>query len=158
MTDGPWNYQKNAPAMNAYWDKRLTENGDSITSTPSGLRALHDSGLEATGSPQVKAKLVEDVMTAQRAILAKHITPDLAKIPQIIWLYKESLDLYRVGMKVPPDVTLGWTDDNYGYIRELPNAAEQARPGGSGIYYHASYWGAPHDHLWLATTPPGAHP
>ena len=87
---------------------------------------MHDSGLEATGSPQVKAKLVEDVMTAQRAILAKRVTPDVAKIPQIIWLYKESLDLYRVGMKVPDDVTLGWTDDNYGYIRELPNAAEQS--------------------------------
>jgi hypothetical protein len=57
-------------------------------------------------------------------------------------------------MKVPPDVTLGWTDDNYGYIRELPNAEEQKRPGGSGLYYHVSYWGAPHDYLWLCTTPP----
>ena len=78
----------------------------------------------------------------------------MPKIPQVIWLYKESLDLYRVGMKVPDDVTLGWTDDNYGYIRELPNAAEQKRPGGSGVYYHVSYWGSPHDYLWLCTTPP----
>ena len=153
-TDGPWNYQKNAPAMNAYWDKRLAENGGYENFYTVGLRGVHDSGLEAAGSPQVKAKLVEDVMTTQRAILARHISPDLAKIPQIIWLYKESLDLYRVGMKVPDDVTLGWTDDNYGYIRELPSAAEQARPGGSGVYYHVSYWGAPHDHLWLSTTPP----
>jgi hypothetical protein len=152
--DGPWNYQKNAPAMNAYWDKRLSENGSYENFYTVGLRGVHDSGLEATGSPQVKAKLVEDVMAAQRAILAKHISADLPKIPQIIWLYKESLDLYRVGMKVPDDVTLGWTDDNYGYIRELPNAAEQAHPGGSGVYYHVSYWGAPHDHLWLSTTPP----
>ena len=152
--DGPWNYQKNAPAMNAYWDKRLSENGSYENFYTVGLRGVHDSGLEATGSPQVKAKLVEDVMAAQRAILAKHISADLPKIPQVIWLYKESLDLYRVGMKVPDDVTLGWTDDNYGYIRELPNAAEQARPGGSGVYYHVSYWGAPHDHLWLSSTPP----
>lgn len=152
--DGPWNYQKNAPAMDAYWDKRLSENGSYENFYTVGLRGVHDSGLEATGSPQVKAKLVEDVMAAQRAILAKHISADLPKIPQILWLYKESLDLYRVGMKVPDDVTLGWTDDNYGYIRELPNAAEQARPGGSGVYYHVSYWGAPHDHLWLSTTPP----
>jgi hypothetical protein len=153
-TDGPWNYQKNALAMDAYWDKRLSENGSYENFYTVGLRGVHDSGLEATGSPQVKAKLVEDVMAAQRAILAKHISADLPKIPQIIWLYKESLDLYRVGMKVPDDVTLGWTDDNYGYIRELPNAAEQARPGGSGVYYHVSYWGAPHDHLWLSSTPP----
>jgi hypothetical protein len=152
--NGRWNYQTNAPAMNAYWDKRLVENGRYENFYTVGLRGVHDSGLEATGSPQVKARLVEDVMTAQRKLLAERVNPDLAKVPQIVWLYKESLDLYRVGMKVPDDVTLGWTDDNYGYIRELPNAEEQKRAGGSGVYYHVSYWGAPHDYLWLCTTPP----
>jgi hypothetical protein len=152
--NGPWNYQKNAAAMNAYWDKRLEENGRYENFYTVGLRGVHDSGLEATGTPQVKAKLVEDTMAAQRALLATRVNPDLAEVPQIVWLYKESLDLYRVGMKVPDDVTLGWTDDNYGYIRELPNAAEQKRSGGSGVYYHVSYWGAPHDYLWLCTTPP----
>jgi hypothetical protein len=152
--DGPWNYQTNAAAMNAYWDKRLEENGKYENFYTVGLRGVHDSGLEAAGSPQVKAKLVEDVMTAQRKLLAARVNPDSAEVPQIVWLYKESLDLYRVGMKVPDDVTLGWTDDNYGYIRELPNAEEQRRAGGSGVYYHVSYWGAPHDYLWLCTTPP----
>jgi hypothetical protein len=152
--DGPWNYQTNSAAMNAYWDKRLVENGGYENFYTVGLRGVHDSGLEATGSPQVKAKLVEVAMANQRALLAKRVNPDLAKIPQVIWLYKESLDLYRVGMKVPDDVTLGWTDDNYGYIRELPNAEEQKRAGGSGVYYHVSYWGSPHDYLWLCTTPP----
>ncbi|HEY4380942.1 MAG TPA: glycosyl hydrolase 115 family protein [Acidobacteriaceae bacterium] len=152
--NGRWNFQTNPAAMIQYWDKRLEENGKFENFYTVGLRGVHDSGLEATGSPQIKAKLVEDVMTEQRKLLAARVNPDVAQIPQIIWLYKESLDLYRVGMKVPDDVTLGWTDDNYGYIRELPNAAEQARPGGSGLYYHVSYWGAPHDHLWLCTTPP----
>ena len=152
--NGRWNYQTNADAMNAYWDKRLVENGKYENFYTVGLRGVHDSGLEATGSAQVKAKLVEDVMTAQRKLLADRVNPDVAKIPQIIWLYKESLDLYRVGMKVPDDVTLGWTDDNYGYLRELPNAEEQKRAGGSGVYYHVSYWGSPHDYLWLCTTPP----
>jgi hypothetical protein len=143
--NGPWNYQTNADAMNAYWDKRLVENGRYENFYTVGLRGVHDSGLEATGSAQVKAKLVEDVMEAQRKLLAARVNPDVSKIPQIIWLYKESLDLYRAGMKVPDDVTLGWTDDNYGYIRELPDAAEQKRAGGSGVYYHVSYWGSPHD-------------
>jgi len=152
--DGPWNYQVNRQAMNAYWDMRLAENGKYENFYTVGLRGVHDSGLEAAGSPEVKAKLVEDAMTEERRLLAARVNPDVPKIPQIIWLYKESLDLYRVGMKVPPDVTLGWTDDNYGYIRQLPDAQEQARPGGSGVYYHVSYWGAPHDYLWLCTTPP----
>jgi hypothetical protein len=152
--DGPWNYQVNEQAMNAYWDQRLAENREYENFYTVGLRGAHDSGLEATGSPEVKAKLVEDVMDKQRKLLTARVNPDITKIPQIIWLYKESLDLYRVGMKVPPDVTLGWTDDNYGYIRELPDEQEQTRPGGSGVYYHVSYWGAPHDYLWLCTTPP----
>lgn len=152
--DGPWNYQVNAPAMNSYWNKRLEENGKYENFYTVGLRGVHDSGLEAKGTPEVKARLVEEVMANQRKLLAERVNPDMAKIPQVIWLYKESLDLYRVGMKISDDVTLGWTDDNYGYIRELPNAAEQKRAGGSGVYYHVSYWGAPHDYLWLCTTPP----
>ena len=152
--DGPWNYQTNSAAMDKYWDQRLAENGKYENFYTVGLRGVHDSGLEAKGTPEVKAKLVEDVMDDQRKILAAHIAQPLPKIPQVIWLYKESLDLFRVGMRVPDDVTLGWTDDNYGYIRELPTAAEQKRSGGSGVYYHVSYWGSPHDYLWLATEPP----
>ena len=47
-----------------------------------------------------------------------------------------------------------WPDDNYGYIRRLNSPAENTRKGGSGVYYHASYWGRPHDYLWLSTTNP----
>jgi hypothetical protein len=152
--DGPWNYQRNAPAIDRYWDKRVAENGQYENFYTVGMRGVHDTGLEATGSDEVKARLVENVMAAQRAILTKHIDKPIDQIPQVIWLYKESLALYRAGMQVPPDVTLGWTDDNYGYLRQLPDAEEQKRSGGSGIYYHVSYWGFPHDYLWLCTTPP----
>lgn len=48
-----------------------------------------------------------------------------------------------------------WTDDNYGYIRKTSTEEEQKRAGGSGIYYHLSYWGRPHDYLWLSSTQPG---
>jgi hypothetical protein len=152
--NGPWNYQVNADAINKYWDQRLEVNGRFENVYTVGMRGVHDSGLEATGSPEVKAKLVEDVIAEQRRLLSNRVNPDPTKIPQVVWLYKESLDLYRVGMKIPDDVTLGWTDDNYGYIRELPNQREQQRSGGSALYYHVSYFGDPHDYLWLASTPP----
>ena len=64
------------------------------------------------------------------------------------------LDVYEYGLELPEDITLMWTDDNYGYIRRLSNAEERKRSGGSGVYYHASYWGRPHDYLWLSTTHP----
>jgi len=152
--DGPWNYQKNSAAIDRYWQKRLEENGRYENYYTVGMRGVHDSGLEATGTREEKARLVEQVMAAQRGMLGKDVNPKVQEIPQVIWLYKESLDLYRAGMSVPDDVTLGWTDDNYGYLRQLPNAAEQKRSGGSGVYYHVSYWGSPHDYLWLCTTPP----
>jgi hypothetical protein len=152
--DGPWNYQINRAVIDAYWDRRVRENAGYENFYTVGMRGVHDSGLEATGTAEQKAKLVEEVMRSQRKILATHVGKDVAKIPQVIWLYKESLELYRAGMSIPGDVTLGWTDDNYGYLRQLPTVAEQQRPGGSGIYYHVSYWGFPHDYLWLCSTPP----
>jgi hypothetical protein len=57
-------------------------------------------------------------------------------------------------LKVPDDVTLMWTDDNYGYIRHFPDMDEMMREGGNGLYYHISYWGRPHDYLWLCTASP----
>jgi len=152
--DGPWNYQTNRAAIDKYWDTRLEENGRYENFYTVGMRGVHDSGLEATGTVADKAHLVEQVMSSQRALLRKHVDEQIATIPQVIWLYKESLELYRAGMRVPDDVTLGWTDDNYGYIRQLPTVEEQHRTGGSGVYYHVSYWGFPHDYLWLCTTPP----
>ena len=159
--DGPWNYQVNAAAMNSYWDKRLVENGKYENFYTVGLRGVHDSGLEAKGTPEVKARLVEDVMTEQRKLLAERVNPDVTKIPQVIWVYKESLDLYRVGMKVPDDVTLssaGPTTTTATSASFLTQPSRSCAGGFSGIYYHVSYWGAPHDHLWLATHAAVAHP
>nr|MCR5679021.1 glycosyl hydrolase 115 family protein [Prevotella sp.] len=42
-----------------------------------------------------------------------------------------------------------------GYLTRLPDAEQQKRSGGGGVYYHLSYWGRPHDYLWLTTTLPG---
>jgi hypothetical protein len=152
--DGPWNYQLNRAAIDAYWDERLKTNGGFENFYTVGMRGIHDTGLEAIGTAEQKARLLEQVMQSQRNLLRARVDANITAVPQVIWLYKESLELYRAGMKVPDDVTLGWTDDNYGYIRQLPNAAEQHRSGGSGVYYHVSYWGFPHDYLWLCSTPP----
>ena len=45
-------------------------------------------------------------------------------------------------------------DDNHGYIRQMPNQAEQARSGGNAVYYHLSYWGSPDSYLWLSSISP----
>ena len=87
-------------------------------------------------------------------MLKNHINNNITNIPQVFTVYKEVLDIYDNGLKLPDDVTIVWPDDNYGYLQRLNNSAEKGRAGGAGVYYHASYWGRPHDYLWLSSTHP----
>jgi len=149
-----WNYQTNAAAVKSYWEERVKENGRYENVYTLGMRGVHDDPLRATGTPQEKVALVEKIFADQRELLARWVKPDVTQVPQAFVPYKEVLQIYRDGLRVPDDVILVWVDDNHGYIRELPTPAEQARRGGSGVYYHVSYWGAPENYLWLCSTPP----
>jgi hypothetical protein len=39
-------------------------------------------------------------------------------------------------------------------MKRVSNTEEQRRKGHSGVYYHISYLGTPHDYLWLPSTAP----
>ncbi|MGY5356162.1 glycosyl hydrolase 115 family protein [Wenyingzhuangia sp. IMCC45467] len=151
---GRFNYKTNKQNVFKYWEDRVKEasNIDGIYTI--GMRGVHDSGMEGVKSKAEAVEVLTEVIADQRGMLQKHINPDVTKIPQAFTVYKEVLDIYKNGLKVPEDITLVWTDDNYGYIRALSNVEEQQRVGGSGVYYHVSYWGRPHDYLWLDTTNP----
>ena len=149
-----WNYQKNPVAVKNYWEQRVQENGQYENVYTLGMRGVHDGPLQATGSPAEKVALVEKIIGDQRELLAKWVNTNVTEIPQAFVPYKEVLQIYRDGLRVPDDVTLVWVDDNHGYIRELPTPEEQKRKGGSGVYYHVSYWGSPENYLWLDTIPP----
>ena len=113
------------------------------------MRGVHDSGLVtkyATTTAQ-KVAVMNSIISEQRKILAQEVDADLTAVPQIFIPYKEVLDLYNAGVKVPDDVTLVWPDDNHHHMRQMPTAAEQARSGGNGLYYHISYWGDPKSYL-----------
>lgn len=152
---GEFNYFTNKNKVKEYWQERISDlkNGNYIMTM--GMRGIHDSGMEGHASLQQKVQLLETIINDQRQILQKTLNKPVEDIPQVFIPYKEVLELYNNGLKIPDDITLVWTDDNYGYIRRLSNKNEQQRKGGSGIYYHLSYWGRPHDYLWLSTTQPG---
>ncbi len=151
---GPWRYDSNRAAIFKFWEEWVQKRGPYEATWTLGLRGIHDSPMEGPKDIPARVKLVEEAIRDQRALLARYVNPNVQRVPQIFCPYKEVLTLYRNGSKIPDDVTLLWPDDNYGYIRELSSAEEQARSGGSGVYYHLSYWGAPEDYLWLCTTPP----
>lgn len=153
-TQGPFNFFSNRPALVEYWRQRALEVAgyDNIYSV--GLRGKHDSEMEGATSPRMAREATTEAIDVQRQLLTQTQHKPANEIPQALTLYKEVLDLYRQGLKIPDDITLVWPDDNYGYMSQLPDAAERARIGGGGIYYHLSYWGRPHDYLWLGTTHP----
>ena len=151
---GEFNYFTNRQALIDYWRERVEEVRGFENLYTIGLRGKHDSGMQGARSPEEARAAMADVIAAQRDLLAKAQGRPANQMPQVLTLYKEVLDVYSTGLKVPDDVTLVWPEDNYGYIHQLPNAEERQRGGGSGIYYHLSYWGRPHDYLWLGTTHP----
>ena len=152
--DGDWNYATNAEAIRRKWDDRLTEASRFENIYTTAMRGLHDAGLRGNLTMPERVKLLGQVIQDQRQMLSRHTGKRATEIPQIFVPYKETMDVYEAGLEVPEDVTLVWVDDNYGYMKRVASPAEQQRTGGSGVYYHLSYLGAPHDYLWLNTTPP----
>lgn len=151
---GDYNYLTNKNKVLDYWAERLSEAGTYENFYTIGMRGVHDGKMEGVKTLDEQTAVLSQVIQDQRGLLKKYVNKDVTKIPQSFVPYKEVLSIYENGLNVPQDITLTWCDDNYGYITRLSNQAEQKRSGGSGVYYHISYWGRPHDYLWLSTTQP----
>ena len=161
--DGEWNYKTNPQTIWKKWDDRLAEASQYENIYTVAMRGVHDARLEGNLPMEERVPLIEKVISDQRDLLVKHqaYSPSLKRgktkitdIPQIFVPYKETMDIYENGLQVPDDITLVWVDDNYGYLKRVSSSDEQKRSGRAGVYYHLSYLGAPHDYLWLCTTPP----
>ncbi|WP_081832158.1 glycosyl hydrolase 115 family protein [Prevotella sp. P6B1] len=152
--DGEWNYETNSATILKKLDDRIRDTKAFDNIYTMGMRGLHDEAMKGSTDPKDRARTLEKVFAKQREILEKHKRQKATQLPQIFVPYKETLDIYDAGLRVPDDITLVWPDDNYGYMKRVSNAKEQRRSGGSGVYYHLSYCGVPHDNLWLFSTAP----
>jgi hypothetical protein len=144
---GVWDYNTNAKAIDDFWTAGLQRNKDYEQVITLGMRGANDTAM----APGTNTELLERIVANQRKIIAATINPDLSKVPQVWCLYKEVQTYYEQGMRVPDDVTLLWSDDNWGNIRRLPTLEERKRSGGAGIYYHFDYVGGPRSYKWLNT-------
>jgi hypothetical protein len=152
---GAWNYLTNRDAIFKTWEEQAASRGGMEAVWTLGIRGIHDQGMQAPpGDMPGKLKLMGEVIQDQRSLIKQHVTTKWGPVAQAFVPYKEVLPIYDAGLALPDDVTLVWTDDNFGYIRRLSSPDERKRAGGAGVYWHLSYYGGPHSYLWINTTAP----
>ncbi|HEY1661792.1 MAG TPA: glycosyl hydrolase 115 family protein [Verrucomicrobiae bacterium] len=149
---GSWNYEKIPDVVSNFWREGIERNKNYENLITIGLRGANDTPM-APGGTEANKALLEKIVGDQRQIISEVINPDVTQVPQIWCLYKEVMDFYNAGMRVPDDVTLLWAEDNWGDVRRLPTAGELKRSGGAGIYYHFDYHGGPRSYQWLDSSP-----
>ncbi|KAI0354264.1 hypothetical protein OH77DRAFT_1426329 [Trametes cingulata] len=144
---GPWDYSANAQAIYDFWVQGAQRAKPYENMWTVGMRG--NVPLEGEGN---NIELLEKVVADQRQILMNvYNTTDVTHIPQVWTLYKEVEGYYDDGLRVPDDITLMWTDDNWGNVRRNPRPSERNRTGGAGVYYHVDYVGDPRDYKWITT-------
>jgi len=147
--NGAWNYQTNQKVLDKFFREGIerVKGGEDVITI--GMRGDGDEAMSA----EADTKLLERIVDNQRKIIADVTGHPAKETPQVWALYKEVLDYYDKGMRVPDDVTIMLCDDNWGNIRRVPTAKERRHPGGWGLYYHVDYVGAPRNSKWLNVTP-----
>lgn len=146
---GPWNYQKNKTNLQKFFREGIERMKGTEQIVTIGMRGDGDEAM----SEEADTKLMTNIINDQRKIIADVTGRKASETPQVWALYKEVLDYYDKGMKVPDDVTLLLCDDNWGNVRRVPNAKERKHKGGWGLYYHVDYVGAPRNSKMLNVTP-----
>ena len=146
---GPWNYQKNKANLQKFFREGIERMKGTEQIVTIGMRGDGDEAMSAKADTKLMSQIIND----QRKIIADVTGRKASETPQVWALYKEVLDYYDKGMKVPDDVTLLLCDDNWGNVRRVPNAKERKHKGGWGLYYHVDYVGAPRNSKMLNVTP-----
>jgi len=145
---GLWNYITNEKILRKFWEQGIRDMGSRESIVTLGMRGDGDMPMTA----ETNIALLERIVKDQREIITQVAGKDPAAIPQVWALYKEVQEYYDQGMQVPEDVTLLFSDDNWGNIRRLPELTDVPRLGGYGVYYHFDYVGDPRNYKWLNTS------
>lgn len=146
---GPWNYQTNQTKLDQFFREGIERMKGTEDIVTIGMRGDGDEAMSETAD----TKLMERIIANQRKIIKEVTGKPAEKTTQVWALYKEVQDYYDAGLRVPDDVLILISDDNWGDIRRVPvTQKERSRKGGWGIYYHVDYVGAPRNTKWLNVT------
>ncbi|KAI3391191.1 hypothetical protein diail_7769 [Diaporthe ilicicola] len=142
---GTWDWIRNKDKMTQFFKKGVERAKEYESYLTMGMRGEYDTKMRGDDP----AAVVKDVLRTQRSLIEEiHGRED--EVPQLLALYKEVQVQYESGrLDVPDDVTLLFSDDNFGSIRRLPHGDESTRKGGAGLYYHLEYVGSPRSYKWI---------
>ena len=146
---GAWNYRTNKAMLDRFFREGIARMKDTEDIVTIGMRGDGDEAM----SEDADTRLLLDIVKNQRRIIKEVTGRPARETPQVWALYKEVLDYYDKGMRVPDDVLMLLCDDNWGNVRRVPTAKERQHRGGWGLYYHVDYVGAPRNTKWLNVTP-----
>lgn len=92
-------------------------------------------------SENTNIQLLEKIIRNQRRIIEKERGKKASEVPQVWALYKEVMDYYDAGLRVPDDVTLLLCDDNWAtYVVCLRQKSENAKADGDSTIM-STMWG-----------------
>jgi Glycosyl hydrolase family 115/Gylcosyl hydrolase family 115 C-terminal domain len=146
---GEWSFRRNEAAVKAYWTdgvRRMVDEGTEGVVTL-GMRGNGDVSLPDGDG----IDLMQSIIASQRQILGEVTGADVTSVPQVWTLYKEVQRYWDRGLRAPDDVTVVFTDDNWGNMRKLPDQSLAPRAGGYGMYYHFDYVGGGRNYKWVDT-------
>ncbi len=146
---GEWSFRRNADAIQAYWRDGIQRMVDQ------GIEGVVTLGMRGNGDVSLPdgdgIDLMQNIISNERRILADVTKKDVTTIPQVWTMYKEVLRYWNEGLRPPDDVTVVFTDDNWGNLRRVPDRTLPARSGGYGMYYHFDYVGGGRNYKWVDT-------
>lgn len=146
---GAWNYQTNQKKLDQFFREGIERMKGTEDMVTIGMRGDGDEAM----SEDADTKLLQRIVDNQRKIIKEVTGKPASKTTQVWALYKEVLDYYDKGMRVPDDVIMLLCDDNWGNVRRVPaTEKERKHPGGWGLYYHVDYVGAPRNTKWINVT------
>ncbi|KAJ4388629.1 hypothetical protein N0V93_006088 [Gnomoniopsis smithogilvyi] len=142
---GTWDWLTNKDKITKFFAEGVKRAKGFESYFTMGMRGEYDTKMP-TDDP---AAVVADVLRTQRSLI-KDVHGREDAVPQLLALYKEVQEQHDSGrLEVPEDVTLLFSDDNFGTIRRLPRGKEAERRGGAGLYYHFEYVGTPRSYKWI---------
>ncbi|MFI1744902.1 glycosyl hydrolase 115 family protein [Thalassobellus sediminis] len=145
---GAWDYTTNKEKLGEFWRGGIERMANYESVVTVGMRGDGDEGM----SEETAVDLLKNIIKDQRKIIADVTGKPASETPQVWAIYKEVQDYYDKGMRVDDDITVLFSDDNWGNIRYLPKKEDLNRSGGFGMYYHFDYVGSPVSYKWQNVT------